>query len=111
MAPPPLVLDWHVRPIGHEGHVRNEMADKPYVRVKTLPQLAEELGINRSTMVRLEQRGIIPMAPKVRTPIQGRVYDEALEKEVIKAYHAYMQGNRDNGARPMAPNGTIVVAR
>ena len=82
-----------------------------YVKVKTLPQIAAQLGVDRATLVRLEQRGVIPRAPKVRTPVQGRIYDAALEKEVIKAFQEYVRNRDDQITRPDAPKGKIVVVR
>lgn len=78
--------------------------------VKTLPTLAKELGIDRSTMVRLEQRGIIDMAPVVGKPIQGRVYDKKLEATVKAQVRAYMLAkNRQTEGRPDAPKDFIIV--
>lgn len=78
--------------------------------VKTLPQLAEEIGVHRSTLVRLEQRGIISPAPVVGKPIQGRVYDAKLEATVKKEVAEYFR-QRDiaaNMKRPEAPSNLIV---
>lgn len=78
--------------------------------VKTLPTLAKELGIDRSTMVRLEQRGIIDKAPIVGKPIQGRVYDKALEAKVKKQFEDYMtRKSLALEGRPAAPKTFIIV--
>lgn len=78
--------------------------------VKTLPQIAEKLGCHRSTLVRLEQRGVIDKAPIVGLPVQGRVYDAALEKIVTRQYDEYKasKGRTDEG-RPTAPDNFIVT--
>lgn len=79
--------------------------------VKTLPQLAEELGLHRSTLVRFEQRGIIPIAPIVGKPVQGRVYDAALEKKVKDAVDLYYKKKaikRAEEGRPEAPKNFVV---
>ena len=80
-----------------------------YVAMKSLPQLAEALGVDRSTLVRLEQRGVIPKAPKIKTPFQGRAYDEALEKAVIKAFQAYTRAKTDESERPIVPSNVVIV--
>lgn len=78
--------------------------------VKTLPTLAKELGIDRSTLVRLEQRGVIDKAPIVGKPIQGRVYDATLEKRVKAQVVAYLtKKNRAKEGRPDAPKDFIIV--
>lgn len=81
-----------------------------YVKVKTLPQLAAELGLDRSTLVRLEQRGVIDKAPKVRRPVMGRVYDEALEKKVRKQIEHHYALQELEATRPEAPKGVLVKA-
>ena len=78
--------------------------------VKTLPTIAKELGMNRSTLVRLEQRGVIDMAPVVGKPIQGRVYDKKLEAKVKAQIAAYLtKKNLANANRPNAPKTFIIV--
>lgn len=79
-------------------------------RVKTLPTLAKELGLDRSTMVRLEQRGVISKAPMVGAPVQGRVYDEKLEAKVRGEVERYLarQAIKHEG-RPPAPKNIVVV--
>lgn len=83
------------------------------VQVKTLPELAEELGLHRSTLVRLEQRGVIDKAPKVGKPIQGRVYDAALEAKVRKQLQAYFDARKIADAidRPPPPEGVLLTTR
>lgn len=77
--------------------------------VKTLPQLAEEIGVHRSTLVRLEQKGIIDKAPLVGKPVQGRVYDPELEKRVKFQVEKYLEKrNRANEGRPDAPKNFII---
>ena len=87
------------------------MDPKP-VKVKTLPQLAKEIGLDRSTLVRMEQRGVISMAPIVNHPIQGRVYDAALEKKVKAEVARYLERKAaEQAGRPKAPTNIIVVDR
>jgi len=70
-------------------------APKPVI---TLPQLAAKLGLDRSTLVRLEQRGKISKAPFINRPYVCRVYDADLEKKVtaeVQAYFRERAGGRD----------------
>src|SRR5690606_6639716 len=81
----------------------------PSTVVKTLPQLAAELGVDRSTMVRWEQKGIIPLAPLAGKPVQGRVYDKDLERKVKAAVDKHLQKRAIAAAnRPKAPKNFIV---
>lgn len=79
--------------------------------VWTSTRMAQRLGVNRSTLVRLEQRGILPLAPKVR--VIGRVYDAALQRATITAFDKYMaaQAAKDADAfeRPDAPKKVLVA--
>jgi hypothetical protein len=52
--------------------------------VWTLQQVAAEMGLHRSTIVRMEQRNLLPKAKWAGPPVNGRVYD-AKDKKAMKA--------------------------
>ena len=87
------------------------MKDQEPTVVWTTTRMAAYLGINRSTLVRLEQRGLVPLAPKVR--VTGRVYDAALQRATINAFNKYMQAqaakDNDSFQRPDAPKKILVA--
>jgi predicted DNA-binding transcriptional regulator AlpA len=61
------------------------------VVVFTMPQVAERCGINRTTLKRMEDRGVIPQARWVTSPFRARVYTEE-EVQIVEArVKAYMQ--------------------
>lgn len=59
------------------------------VEVITLPQLAKRLGRHRTTILRLEQRNVLPKAAWAGPPIRGRVYTEADVKKVTELVNEY----------------------
>lgn len=68
--------------------------------VLTLPGLAAKVGRHRTSLLRLEQKGIISRAPTY----QGvRVYDDAMVKKVEAELQAH------EGARRTGKHGKIVV--
>lgn len=84
------------------------------VKVMTSTQMAADLGIDRSTLVRLEQRLIIPKAPLAPTnsPVQGRLYDEALATRVRAAFAKHQQKTlADREGRPAPPKSFVIVDR
>lgn len=87
------------------------MKDQEPTVVWTSTRMAQRLGVNRSTLVRLEQRGILPLAPKVR--VTGRVYDAALQRATITAFDKYMEAqaakDADAFGRPDAPKKILVA--
>lgn len=88
-------------------------APSPPVQVLTSTQMAAALGINRSTLVRLEQRGILPKAPITPPPHSGRVYDAVLVNLTRKAYAKYRltTERKDMAERPDAPRSFVKVER
>lgn len=46
-------------------------------RYYTLPQVAKRLELHRTTLLRMEQRGVIPKAAWTTKPFRARVYTEA----------------------------------
>lgn len=92
------------------------MADKNTapVKVMTSTQMAKDLGIDRSTLVRLEQRLVLPKAPFAppNSPVQGRIYDAALATRVRAAYAKHCEkALAEREARPKPPSNFIVVDR
>lgn len=88
------------------------MSDDNPTKVITLPVLAKELGIDRSTLVRLEQRGVISKAPFVGFPVQGRVYDAALVRTVKAEFGRYTAKKlAEQVKRPAAPEAFVLVDR
>jgi hypothetical protein len=84
------------------------------VKVLSSTHMAAALGINRSTLVRLEQRLIIPLAPlaPANSPIQGRLYDAGLAKQVRAAFAKYQQKSlADRTNRPAPPEAFVMVDR
>jgi len=84
------------------------------VKVMTSTQMAADLGIDRSTLVRLEQRLIIPKAPLAppNSAVQGRLYDAALANRVRAAYAKHTEkALADREARPKPPKAFIIVDR
>lgn len=84
------------------------------VKVMTSTQMAADLGIDRSTLVRLEQRLVIPKAPLAprNSPIQGRLYDETLAARVRAAYAKYeIKTLADREGRPAPPKSFVIVDR
>jgi predicted DNA-binding transcriptional regulator AlpA len=65
-------------------------------KVLTLAQLAQHTGLHRSTLVRMEQRLVIPKARWAGPPVNGRVYNDAEVKAVDKAIAEYLRGKADN---------------
>lgn len=65
-------------------------------KVFTLAQLAKRTGLHRSTLVRMEQRLVIPKARWGGPPVNGRVYNEAEAKAVEKAIAEYFKSRADN---------------
>jgi DNA-binding transcriptional MerR regulator len=49
------------------------MAKKTYL---TLPQVAKRVKLHRTTLLRMEQRGVIPPAKWSSRPIRARIYSE-----------------------------------
>jgi len=66
------------------------------IKVITLPLLAKKLGVHRSTLKRMEDRGLIPKAKWIERPIKGRVYTEAEANEIERIVSAEM-ANRTTG--------------
>jgi hypothetical protein len=56
----------------------------------TLPAFARKVGLHRTTLLRMEQKGIITKAPTLRGT-QMRVYDEDLQKICEKEIQEYME--------------------
>lgn len=90
------------------------MSKEPPTVVLTSTQMAGLLGIDRSTLVRLEQRRIIPMAPLAPKShaVQGRLYDQELVRQVKAAYAAHEQRSRaGTDGRPKPPKAFVVSER
>lgn len=82
------------------------------VKVMTSTQMAADLGIDRSTLVRLEQKLVIPKAPLAppNSPVQGRLYDAALATKVREAFAKHQRKSlADREGRPAPPKSFIVV--
>jgi hypothetical protein len=69
---------------------------KPAERYFTLPQVAKRLELHRTTLLRMEQRGVIPKAKWTVRPFKGRVYTEADIKAIEKALEEYFNSHRPN---------------
>lgn len=65
-------------------------------RYYTLPQVAKRLQLHRTTLLRMEQRGVIPKAKWVSHPIKGRVYNEAEIAVIETKLAAYFASGRPN---------------
>jgi hypothetical protein len=66
--------------------------------VWTLQQLAAEVNLHRSTLVRMEQRNLLPKAKWAGPPINGRVYtgeDKKKIKAILLAHFAGKTGHAD----------------
>jgi hypothetical protein len=57
--------------------------------VYSLPQLAKKLGYHRTTLKRMEDRGVIPKPPRITFPFKGRAYTEKMAAEVEKKLADY----------------------
>lgn len=64
------------------------MTNKTYF---TLPVVAKRLGLHRTTLLRLEQRGVVPKAKWATRPFNGRIYTEEDIKATEKALDEYMK--------------------
>lgn len=74
----------------------------------TLPGVAKLLGIHRSTLVRLEQRGHVPEA-KWHPVLKVRIYLKEDIDKVQKAYETYVSGRVMRGeGRVVVDPGTLV---
>lgn len=69
--------------------------DEPIEHVITADTLAKRLGINRATIVRLEQRRILPVARRIAHPFAGRVYNDKEAAEVERLVRAYFARAKD----------------
>lgn len=74
------------------------MSDK--VSYMTMTALSRELKLHRSTLVRMEQRNVIPPAPFFKGM---RVYSPDLVKQVKKALDDYF------GGRPIGKAGRLEI--
>lgn len=84
------------------------------IKVLTSTQMAADLGIDRSTLVRLEQRLVIPKAPlaPANSAVQGRLYDAALANRVRAAFKKHQAKQlADREGRPAPPKSFVVVDR
>ena len=83
----------------------------PDILVYTIRQLARKLGIDRSTLIRMEQKGQIMKARWAPKPIDGRVYTEEDVAIVMKQIeeHRSRKVNMAEG-RELLKNGSFKVA-
>lgn len=80
-----------------------------FIAAITLPALAREVGRDRSTLVRLEQKGVIPEA-KWHPVMKCRIYTPADVKAVkaaLEVYDASQLGKA--GGRMVVDPSTLVV--
>lgn len=61
----------------------------PVVVGYTMPQLAKKLGVHRTTLKRMEDRGIIDKPGMINKPVRGRFYTEADAAKVEADIDAY----------------------
>lgn len=61
-----------------------------------MPQLAKRLNLHRTTLKRMEDRGVILPGKWIEKPVRGRVYTEemvkAIEKQVADYFEAQQTG-------------------
>lgn len=62
----------------------------------TMPQLAKKLGYHRTTLKRMEDRGIIDKPPMITHPVRGRFYSEADAEKVQADIDAYVALHSDS---------------
>lgn len=77
-------------------------------RYYTLPQVAKRLGHHRTTLLRMEQRGVIPKATWALKPIRARVYTEADIKIVEAALTEYFS-HKPGGGEGLLLSATDIV--
>jgi predicted DNA-binding transcriptional regulator AlpA len=67
-------------------------------RYFTLPQVAERVKLHRTTLLRMEQRGVIPKAKWATKPFRARVYTEADIVALQRALDEYFASHMPNEA-------------
>jgi hypothetical protein len=67
-------------------------------RYFTLTQVAKRLDLHRTTVLRMEQRGLIPKAKWIQKPIRGRIYTEADIKVIEAKVEEYFATGKPNPA-------------
>lgn len=86
------------------------MNTKATVAAITLPALARDVGRDRSTLVRLEQKGLIPEA-KWHPVMKCRVYTPADVKAVKAALEAYDASQLGKAGGRMVVDPSTLVAK
>jgi hypothetical protein len=76
----------------------NVIIEEP-LSVITLSMLAKKTGLHRTTLIRMEQRNVIPRAKWAGPPVNGRVYDAKDVKKVEALLKDYFAGKTDSAAR------------
>lgn len=84
------------------------MPGEPEVKGYTSFQLAKHIGINRSTLVRLEQRGVIPKPKRMAGhPVNGRFYDEGEKIAITNTVNHYLDKQLESRVQ-VAPHQNLI---
>lgn len=59
-------------------------------KIYSMPQLAKRMGLHRTTLKRLEDRGVIPQGRLVDFPFKGRAYTEAEAVKIEAKVREYL---------------------